>query len=579
MSVSSILLNSLDKTAEPESWSDLNVNSIRTKVLSVNSSVGGDSVNFYLNNDIGDDVNNGLSPSQSVRTWTRLMDIASLYSGSVCVINLDGAGDFDPSVALDTPAANFDSVWDFGPLSNFDACVVRGAVENPLAISALSGADAAPGNAFKQFSGLDFLGVDYSLGIAEYTKNGLPAFEAVSSIDSVADPNSVLTVCGNELNAFGGTIYTLAGCQIRIESKCLVRADLPLFFQRCKVFVSDSGTGKLTNNLSAINFDGCLFDINSSSFFSGDYKVNGCRSQSTIGGGTFFTGSNLESIRNCHIEDTRLTLRQPNRMTNCRFTNSKVRCENTFIESFNVISTHDSEDNFEFDSALYDMFNLDCVNSSTDVEHHCIDAERSNINIERIKLVKPNGSFGNCINARLSNLDMSESQSVVCEAGSNGVCLNADVGSYVILEPENNSGGETPDFKYNNESGGFAISMEEYSKLVVNSYSARNAGAANPASILSTAGTAVRMFNGCELRLPQLLSQSGDLQLSSTGDAIELVVQSRAIFDDAGYTNVGAGANIVKVGGQAAVAVLTSGFNAADLATLPTNQGCSYWSV
>ena len=573
----------LDQGTEPDRWTNLNVNSLKTRSLVVFTPPTGTVTDFYLNNATGDDLNDGLTAGTPVQTWVRLLEVASSNPGDVCVLNIDGSGSFDPTSTITPPVEGADCLWSLRPLDDvFDYIIIRGVRKDPVTLTQGAGVDAPPFDKFRQWGGLSLGGVNYDFGISRWEDvDGNYGFEAVSSVDAA----DTVTICGTNSNTHGGELHLLGGPQIAIDCVAAIVSANPVVFESLRFSLIDSAiepNASLRNRtIQPIVMSGCEVDTLRKNYFSGDYSVKGCSVFSATLDPTksgFMIGANLSSLRNSHIVASTMTVRTPIRMSDNRHDDAKVRIENTLCESVHQLHVSSVEDCWELDSAILDIFALECTNSSNDSDHHCIDAERSKINANRISCEKTS-ALGRCLNAESQTLaQFSDIQSFLnSNVGSLGVCIRVRNGSYCQMTPASDSGGVTRDFKIVTAGSNPAVDVDTYSQFVVLPYGTRNA-TANPAEISTVSGIdAIEVDFNSSIRLPPLLGQQGDLIIASSDNGIRLRRMSSANIQDNSYTNQGAGLNIIHNGGQPAVTTLTSGQNAADLATGITNEGCGYY--
>jgi len=571
------ILNKSD--ANIRKWSNLTVNSIRAGSLSIASIEVGSEQNVYLNNSTGDDNFDGLSPSTAVRTWDRLTEVAGDYNAGVLIINLDGTGDFDPSTTIpENPIA--DAVWSFKSISlNYKACVVRGVVENPVALSASTAASVEPFENFRQWSNLTLGGVDYTNGVAFWSDGAdRTGYFAVSSVDTVADPNSVITLCGGtNANTFGATLYTLGGLDITTLQNTAIVSSIPISFDRVKFRLPTNGestTAKLRNfTPAAIKCEGCNFSISRASYFSGEWSLSGCNAIGQLSPATdkLFTGSELQRFDYSKTTGCPTTIRNPLRFLDSHFIDSKIRVENTFIEAQGMLSENSVDNNLDIDNGILDVDAFVLTNTSNDSSHHCIGADLGRVNCFNLRANK-NANLGSALDLSGSNVEFTGVLDLSTQAGNGGRVVFIKNNSSVYAKPGEDSSGITPDFKIRALGTGYGVQAENESSFVIENFTTRNA-TANPAEVSSAGNVAIFAGDNSFVRLPSTTGGSGDLQLSSAFDAVVLTIMSKIITNN-NYTNVGSGANAIKVGGQAATVNYVSGFNAADLATGAANQGC-----
>jgi len=578
----------LDQGGEPHEWTNLNVKSLKTRNLSVLSNPSTATNDFYLNTNtdpemgiVGDDLNNGLSPLTPVLTWRRLMDVAGSKFGSIAILNIDGleTDKFDPSEEVLPAILEADCLWDFSPVSySHDYVTVRGPRKDSFTLPQGAASNTIPLGQFRFWSGLA-LTAEYTHGISRYQDGDNYGFEAVSAYNA---PDEV-TIAGQLSNLFGGELFNVGGPQLDIRCKCAIVSQIPVSIETMRIYIVDQATefyASLRNRTPTdIKVNGCVLDTHRINYFGGDWTANGCVSfsddETTA---SFFNSSNLLVARNCHLIKTPMTVRNNIVVRFCRFDDSKLRVENVVCESTSTFHLNNVDSCIDLDSAIYDMQYLECVEVSSNPDHHCLDAERSRANIQDCILKCISGAAGTCVTAVNSDVDFSRSLNISNSSLTTGITCDAKEGTHITFTPQNDVGGDTPDFKIQNFASNIALRCTINSDCLIKPYTTRTA-IANPAEISTTGSIACNIEDNSSLKMYSLLGQSGDLSFSSTDTAIRLTKQSKATIGASGlWANNGTGVTFIQVGGQVGTAGVPAGFSGQDLVTGPTNQGCALYS-
>lgn len=520
----------LDQGIEPQSWTNLYVNSLKTKSLSFALPTSGTIQNIYLD-PAGSDSNSGITALSPVLTFQKAIDIAGKYSAEQCVFNLQGTGNisgFKPCGSC----SQVDALLDFRPLvTNYSHILIKGYRVDEVVVGAgVAGENfEEPNGKFIQLTNFVGLGVNaYSNGfIYDGEKYDIVYGNQATFINSTRPTGFA---------AKGFTLYNLGAVQLYSDDKWGIASFLPVEFQDV-ILVSPVTPGNYIDNVSLlpIKMFAChLKSQKTDSMLKGFFDLNGCcieGTDPTKNYGVIFEDSILE-LHNCQTKACQIKVSDIKEWRDIYSLNTKV-----IIES----GTYDIQ---YWSSSNNDGINLDLAESQGILDEAILTNTHNNINSPIIRAISssltsntyikiskptPTSTAGDCVLfINKSSLRINKNCTIDAQADF-AIRLTDD--SSLILTPAGSGTNIIKSFSKN------AITIQTNSVAILNPQNPRNQYEITSASV-----NCMSLLNNsyCLVNAPQ---GTGPYFYYNPGHIADLSYNSKIQFASGNYKVNGIGAN------------------------------------
>lgn len=534
MSLSDILLHNPDY---PPTWSNLSVNSLKARSISV-LPIEPESVEIVYLSPTGNDANSGLTTLLPVLTFERAIEVATDFSAETIIFQLQGTGNVSGFLESSDPSlTGYPSTIDFMGLSCKFVNIV-GTRINELLVDPLEGT-ATPSDPFDYWTtvtGLSGLTANlYDQGLVE-SSSFLPLY--ASSYDNTTNSISLITNNGQAFVDDGFTIFNLPGLYIEITEKTAILSNVPVIFQDISILgSSDDGDSLVNLTAHPIFLRNCKIYVNNEGCLSGGvWSLEGCYVEGDTYTKQLVSANDLAVV---DVDSSQLYqglhfMQYEGKISNIYTTNYQLLCRGSSMNVVGLISNISGAnlDNVIFQGSSGYISNALMYNS--DSGYSCIKLDGSNIRTSYLELIINGVVAAHCVNA-LSSTWRHEGDNICSSTSAPSVILSNS--SFELL-PSQISITPTNTFESTNT---YPITASSSSNIIL-----RGQNTKDTYTIESGTAGGIYLTSGSSLTLADVQSKGPSFSLASGFSMIYARTNSSVRVNGNGYASAGAGdANVI----------------------------------